>query len=358
MQQMVQEIVLSGVGTTHFHDRLRQLFIRERPRVVGVAAAFVSTEGVQKLVEILRRCGSPDCRLIAGIDNAVTHPEALYAARDHGWKLRIGKRLKGIFHPKLVVAGKNFSRNGTIQKLCCVYVGSSNLTTGGFSANVECGFIADASGSMVTAANAFSELWNAANPATDAALVNYAARFAEHSRRRAVSELADLGINDSQPVPRRPSDLRAQQPPSRPAIGSKFAVAAWAGLESFTGEYRFQVEFPRDAGQVISQLISTHGSADGLIDVYCSDDESTRPMKFKFYTDNSMFRLNVPNDVPGVDWARKHKDGLAVVEQGPPGGAQLRIRLLKPGADASEVIGRSAALGTWGRTSTRSYGWY
>lgn len=71
-----------------------------------------------------------------------------------------------------------------------------------------------------------------------------------------------------------------------------------------------------------------------------------------------MFRLNVPNDVPGVQWARDHKDGLAIVERGLPGGAPLRLRLLKPGADLSEVVGRSAALGTWGRTSTRLYGWY
>jgi hypothetical protein len=81
-------------------------------------------------------------------------------------------------------------------------------------------------------------------------------------------------------------------------------------------------------------------------------------MQYKFYPDNSMFRLNVPNDVPGVAWAREHKDGIAIVEEGLPGGAPLRIRFLKPGADANEVIGRSAALGTWGRTTTRFYGWY
>jgi hypothetical protein len=81
-------------------------------------------------------------------------------------------------------------------------------------------------------------------------------------------------------------------------------------------------------------------------------------MQYKFYPDNSMFRLNVPNDVPGVAWAREQKDGIAIVEEGLPGGAPLRIRFLKPGADANEVIGRSAALGTWGRTTTRFYGWY
>lgn len=355
---MAQKIVLSGVGTTRLEDTLRLSLIRGQPRVVGIAAAFVSVEGVRQLVDILRQSGGPECRLIAGTDNAVTHPEALYAARDHGCRIRLGRSRRGIFHPKLVVAGHKFSRSGTIHQLCCVYVGSSNLTTGGLSANVECGLIADAEGCLVSASDVFAELWKLAIPATNAELRHYAARFAECARRRAVSELADLGVTDSRPVPSGSIDLRVQKPPFRPAIGAEFAVAAWAGLQSFTGEYRFQLEFPKDAGKVISQLIRAHVQADGRIDVYCPDDETTRPMQYKYYLDNSMFRLNVPNDAPGVAWAREHRKGLAIVEQGPPGGASLRIRLLKPGADASEIVARSAALGTWGRTPTRSYGWY
>jgi hypothetical protein len=148
------------------------------------------------------------------------------------------------------------------------------------------------------------------------------------------------------------------QPLSRPAVAAEFAVAAWAGLQSFTGEYRFQVEFPRDAGNVIRQLIRAQVQADGRIDVYCPDDETTRLMQYKFYPDNGMFRLNIQNDVPGVAWAREHKDGLAVVEQGLQGGAPLRLRILHPGADAREIIGRSASLGSWARTSTRAYGWF
>jgi len=355
---MAQQIVLSGVGTTHFRDTLRLSLMRERPQVVGIAAAFVSTEGVRQLIDIFRRCGNPECRLIAGTDNAVTHPEALYAARDQGWKIRLGKSVKGIFHPKLIVAGQKFSGNGAIQQLCCVYVGSSNLTAGGLSTNVECGLIADADGCLLSASDVFAELWKSAKPATEAELRHYAARFAERSRRRSVSELADLGVNDSRPIPSGPIDLRVQELPSRSALGADFAVAAWAGLQSFTGEYRFQVEFPKVAGKVISQLIRAHVEADGRIDVYCTDDETTRPMRYKFYPHNSMFRLNVPNDVPGVAWARKYKDGLAIVEQGLRGGAPIRIQILKPGADAREIVGRSAALGTWGRTRTRSYGWY
>jgi hypothetical protein len=167
-----------------------------------------------------------------------------------------------------------------------------------------------------------------------------------------------LGVNDSLTVASKVIDLHAQKITSNPAIGPEFAIAAWAGLQSFTGEYRFQVEFPKDAGKVIYQLINRFAHVDGRIDVYCPEDETTRLMQYKYYPDNCMFRLNVQNDVPGVEWARSHKDGIAIVEQGPQGGAPLRLRILRPGALANEIVGRSAVLGTWGRTTTRAYGWY
>ena len=81
-------------------------------------------------------------------------------------------------------------------------------------------------------------------------------------------------------------------------------------------------------------------------------------MKFSFYKDNCMFRLNIPNDIEGVDWARTNKEGVAVIEEGPVGGAPLRLSLLRPGVEANEVMARSYALGSWGKTTSRLYGWY
>ena len=81
-------------------------------------------------------------------------------------------------------------------------------------------------------------------------------------------------------------------------------------------------------------------------------------MKFKFYADNGMFRINVPNDVPHVPWIREHKQGLAIVQRGPTGGAPIRLTIHLPGTEANEIIDRSLSLGSWGRTSTRLYGWF
>ena len=356
--RMTQEVLLSGMGASEHRASLTALLVGAQPAVVGIAAAFVSVEGIRQTLEILRQCGQPRCRLVAGIDYAITHPEALYAARAEGWAVRFGRAVAGIFHPKLVLGGSAFGSNGTIQNLSCVYVGSSNLTDGGFRRNIECGLLADGDGCVVSASAVFAALWNAATPANAAALRHYAARFAERSRQRAVSELAAMGVTDSRPVISDPNELRTQQPPRLAALAADFAVAAWAGLQSFTGEYRFQIEFPRDAGKVISDLIGSRIQPDGGVDVYCPADGTTRRMQYRFYAANSMFRLNVPNDVPGVSWARAHREGLAVVEQGPPGGGPLRLRILTPGAESGDIVARSAALGTWGRTTTRSYGWF
>lgn len=357
---MSQEIVLSGVGNQQFRITLSSYLNRARPRVIGVAAAYVSILGVQQLIDIVGRCGNPTCRIIAGTDSFITHPGALYLAREQGWQIRLGRRSErgGIFHPKIIVAGEAFLRNGNIRGLCCTYAGSSNLTNGGYFSNVECGHFTDTESCPISASEVFAELWRRAALANDEALRHYAAGFAERSRRRTVDELTDLGVNDSQPIPSGAALLRDLSPPSRSALGSEFAVAAWAGLQSFTGEYRFQVEFPKDAGRVINQLIRDRVLPSGKIDVYCTDDETVRTMQYRFYPDNGMSRLNVPNDAPGVAWAREHKDGIAVVELGLPGGSPLRIRILRPGTEAREIVGRSVALGTWGKTPTRTYGWY
>ena len=81
-------------------------------------------------------------------------------------------------------------------------------------------------------------------------------------------------------------------------------------------------------------------------------------MQFSFYGDNGMFRLNVPNDVPNVQWVHGHRDGLALIQRGPTGGAPIRLTIHLPGAEANEIIDRSLAMGSWGKTSTRLDVWF
>jgi HKD family nuclease len=352
---MSRQVVVSGVNTRTLLGTLGETIRRTRPKCVGIASAFVSISGVDHAARLLRAVTTGECRLVAGIDHAVTHPEALYTARREGWDTRLGQASMGIFHPKLIVGCEQFAPNGTIVGLSFVYVGSSNLTDSGLRRNVECGVVAEGEVGITGAAEAFGRFWDDGQVADDSALRNYAAAFADRNRQRSPAELEALLVSDGEPlVGRQPTG----RPPRRSAIATPYAAAAWAGLQSFTGEFRFQVEFPRAAGEVIHRLIGRRAGADGTLDVYCTSDGITRPMQYRFYRDNSMFRLNIPNEVPNVDWARTNRDGLALVEVGPRGGAALRLTIHLPGAEANDIISRSVALGTWGRTPTRLYGWF
>jgi len=334
------------------------LLMAMRPEVIGLASAFVSVQGVEKFSDLFSRVGSPRCRLVAGTDNAITHPTALSMAKELGWDVRLGSAATGIFHPKLLVGGRKFARKGRILDPSCLYVGSSNLTASGLERNLECGLFEQEGVYGDSASDAFATMWSSARLATNAALRSYAAAFAESSRRRSAAELRALGVADSTATLGARNERLKVRSPRQSAFATAFAIGAWAGLQSFTGEYQFQVEFPQDAGQVIHRLIAGCRRVGGRVNVFCPADEQTRQMKYYFYESNGMFRLNIPNDVPGVDWARLNRDGIALVESGPSGGDPLRLELLSPGAREAEVIAKSVALNTWGRTSTRAYGWF
>jgi hypothetical protein len=326
-----------------------------RPSCIAIASAYISAWGVDRLRAILRRSGNPECRLIAGVDQAVTHPEALYIAVNIGWKLRLGDGGLGIFHPKIVLAGRRFDAHARVLDPSLLWVGSANLTYGGFDHNTECVFTSVGGSIISGAVEAFAAFWNGAKPATSQALRDYAALFAERNRSRSPEELDALDVSDGRKSTGVSLErLRVHERPTARAVSQSYGALAWAGLQSFTGEYRFQLEFPRAAGEVVRGLIGVTKA--GPVDVLCADDQ-VRSMKFDFYEHNQMFRLNIPNEVPGVDWAREHKDGIGVVQRGPQGGAPLRLELLRPGPRADEIVAKSYALGCWGKTSTRLYGW-
>ena len=355
---MSETITISGPSQL-LDERICLGLRKSKPKVIGVVSAFVTVDGVDIFVRAMRRLSVKECRLVAGTSHHITHPEALENAKRLGWKVRLGKlpESPGIFHPKLIVGGESFDNDDLIAKPCFMCIGSANLTGHGLKANTECNLIATGEDCAENASEAFKEFWSSAVDADKAALEDYAATFAERNRKRSLAELDALGVSVEGLIQIKRL-MRQKRQPKMGAMRTQFAVAAWAGLESFTGEYTFQVEFPRAAGEVLRSLVGRRKSRDGYVKVYCHDDEETVRMKYSYYVDNSMFRLNIPNNTTGVSWARKNKEGIVLVERGPAGGAPLRLRLLQPSPEASEVIARSHALRTWGKTTKRLYGWY
>jgi hypothetical protein len=101
---MPGQIILT-CPTGNPESSLEESILLSRPRAMGIASAFVTVYGAEWAVSIAERVGSRKCRLIAGIDHAITHPKALEVIKASGWELRLGVATAGIFpaiHPSLV----------------------------------------------------------------------------------------------------------------------------------------------------------------------------------------------------------------------------------------------------------------
>lgn len=347
----------TGLGGKTLESILSRELKRSSPEALGVAVAYLSIYGARFLRRLASDLRITNVRLVADTGDAITHPEALRLALDQGWSVKAANPMVGTFHPKMMVGGKRFSESAGIETPTWMIVGSGNLSKGGLVSNVETSLIRYSAELSPRSGIAFKELWDVGNPLTSAGLSDYAKYFADHNRHRSPKDLTILGIADEPLVDMEEVRVSQRRAPGREerSIGNEVASAAWAGLESFTGEYTLQVEFPRDAGDVLRRIIGGSG-ATPFVGLLCEDGH-VRQMRFRYYHDNSMFRLNVPNEVPRVPWVRANKAGLALVEQGDSDG-HLTFRILPPSNEMNIIIARSVALGTWGRTPTRLYGWY
>lgn len=358
---MSTRLIVSGEGTgKDLEGYLARGIQRTKIEALGVAAAYMSVYGAEFLQRVSTSEGVPEVRLISNIGDAVTHPRALRNGLDNGWNVRVVRSEPGIFHPKVIVGGGSFTADDILMNTNLAIVGSANLTRSGLKSNIECSIIMTSENPINVAANAFKSLWGLGQTLSNELLDDYEAEFAKRNRNRSARDIRALGVDDANNGALDGNlELRERTAPRahRRTIRTEAAAAAWAGLESFTGEYRFQVEFPRDAGLVLNRLIGLAAGGNREIDVLC-EDGNVRTMRYRYYLDNAMFRLNIPNDTPGVAWARENKTGIALVSSYDEPNALLRLQILRPGREVNEVIGRSAALGTWGKTPTRLYGWF
>ena len=347
---------IKGKGRT-YETLFRGQIKRVKPPVVGMAVAYVSVYGFNLVKKILHEGGVEEVRLVTDTKDGVTHPKALQSAVDSGWNVRVVGSSNRTFHPKLYVGGTEFGGSAGVADLSLVIAGSPNISLSGFRRNWECVFWSVAPHAVNSAGQAWRECWQAGVPATAERLSEYERAFARRNRSRKAEDLAALGVGDDLPAQVDGVPEQGVAPPKKElkAISEAAASVAWAGLQSFTGEFYLQVEFPKEAGLVLQRIVSDLAQGE-IVPILCADGE-TRRFRFRFYERNGMFRLNVPNETPLVKWARKHKDGIALVEYNEANGG-LYFEILPPGERMEDVVGRSLALGTWGRTPTRLYGWY
>ena len=352
---MTSAVITTGLTGNTYKALFRKQILRVKPPAVGMAVAYVSASGLSLVQKILDEAGVGEVWLVTDIKDGVTHPNALRRAVESGWHVRVVDRFAGTFHPKLYVGAAGFDDDARATALSLAITGSPNLSHGGFLKNGECVFWSAAP--PMSAARAWLDCWNAGVPATAEKLAAYERHFALRNRYRKPEDMVALGIADKLPPKTAGVPKKSFRPPKieHKAISEAAASVAWAGLQSFTGAYNLQVEFPKQAGLVLLRMFE-HRSQDDTIEILCADGE-VRNFKYRFYEDNGMFRLNVPNSTPLVTWAREHKQGIAHVTYREAQDA-LYFEILTPGQPMMEVVDRALALGTWGRTPTRLFGWY
>lgn len=329
--------------TKKINNHLEDLLIRASPDAVGASTAFLSLDGARAYEKILKSSKVKDSKIIAGLSGYVTNPNALRYLLEKGHSLKLGVSDEGIFHPKLIVGGSEIFNNGKIMNPNCAYIGSANFTRSGFTLNTEV-MLATSDETLANKLSLpFTELWSTSTSPTDLILREYEKEFSKRQRTRGVKDLEFLDVVTKNSESQKPNRI----------YDSSYASAAWTGLESFTGEHTFQVEFPKKAGEALSSIL---GTKSGDVDIDCVDGE-TRLMGFRYYQENGMYRLNVPNDVPLVKWARNTKKGALLVWKDDCGNPRIKAEIIR-GQKLEDVVLRSEMIGTLGETSTRSFGWY
>ncbi len=354
---MTDRIVTTGIKGNTYKSLFRKQIIRVKPPAVGLAVAYVSVFGVNLVKKILDEGKVKEVRLVTDVNDYVTHPRALENAINFGWEVRLAERSSGTFHPKLYVGAESFGGPTGLKDPSLAVIGSPNISQNGFLKNGECVFLSVTPNSWRSAAIAWHDCWKAGVPVTESMLTTYELEFALRNRSRAPQDMATLGVVDRLPEQHDGKPKKGVSPPKREhkAISEEAASVARAGLESITGQRTLQVEFPKEAGLVLQRIFSKVTKEDE-VDILCADGEF-RTFKFRFYENNGMFRLNIPNSTPLVDWARKHRDGIAYVEYNELND-YFYAEILRPGDRVTNIVSRSFAFGTWGRTPTRLYGWY
>ena len=202
----------------------------------------------------------------------------------------------------------------------------------------------------------FRRLWSTGNDLTPGILKRYEIDFEKRNAKRPPKDLFALGVADDQEPPSTDDPLKEIKPSKDAAISRESAKATWAGLEMFTGDYMLQVEFPKRVAGILRRLIADAGGGK-TVSMLCADDV-VREINCSYYENNGMYRVNIPNDVPGRQTHARTKSGIAIIEKITGATKKLRLTVVAETKQLEEALTRSFALGTLGKTSTKFYGWY
>lgn len=355
---MTSTLLVSRHGGKNLERKLISHFTGNDQSVVAIGVAYISSYGARFVDRLALAASANDVRLVFDTRDCVTHPNALRHLLGEGYHLRQVNDAAGTFHCKFICSGTSFDAEGRVTGTRSYSIGSGNLSLGALSRNTEASFLRSADHNLEGASAAYASMWVNGIDMNAADIDDYEVRFAERNRQRSSIDLVALGVADRDIGTSTANQILDQKSPTEQQRSYRPSAsrAAWAGLQSFTGDYTLQVEFPQAAGRVLRDIFLGLGLGQN-VPIVCSDGV-TRVMRYRYYDDNAMFRLNIPNDVPGAAQARQSHSGIAMVELETGAQPTLRLSIIHQNQAIDDIARRSEALGTWGKTTTRAYGWF
>lgn len=317
---------------------------------ICVSVAYMTVSGVRTLLPNLVEAPPTRSKWLVGLDDFVTQPGAIdVVSRIPGAVVRIASLRKfGLrFHPKVFIFQKTQNPRQTLS-----IIGSSNLTANALRGNAEANVLIETSEMSGVRAieNLWSELWRMGHEPSPRELNLYKRRYeaakAQRERHKSTSQLRSkqliLGSDEAEVDPAK-------------------AQVCWIECGYITAMGR-EIELKAEQGLFFG--LDPSGEAPRQFDFQVSSGETIR-LRMK-YQGNHMWRLQLTNGVPEVanGLRPKEKNGslgrspyVAVIER-MMSSSTYHLRFVDlHSREFKRLVNRSKALGTFGQTSARMYGW-
>lgn len=350
---MIEKIVLQEPGDGSVSTILETVAAGANYDKIGVAVAFASVSGINKLLDFILAERLPKHSFwLFGLDNYITHPDAIERAmKTKGALVRVksGLRDEWIFHPKLFWFSDGSSNTSLV-------VGSANLTIGGLSGNCEAvvAMRADGAAKLAEFNAIWNKLWKLGQQVTPELLANYRRNF-EHARnaRKRDDQLVEKGGRSIRHKTRLV--LTSDDAELDPSLATK----CWIEVGKITGFKQDQLEIKAEQARFFGWRAS--GGGDQTLRATLVSGESVEITAH--YFGNHMWRLSMPQSIPEV------KRGLRIRRQGKllrssyvavftRTGEQFGLHFIKNRGPEFKALRRASRnAGTLGRTTTREYGW-
>lgn len=350
---VLPKIALQKAGDGRVRAIIQETVATRDFTTMGVAVAFASVAGVTELLDsILAERLPPQSCWLFGLDNCITHPDAIERAMNlKGAQVRVttGQRGVWIFHPKLYWFSDRESSSSLV-------LGSANLTAGGLGGNVEA--VATMESATKAQAQKLDAMWDAAwKLGRKITLKRLAAYRVEFEAARKARERAGLLIERSGRAASKKCRLVLASDEAR--IDPSLASKCWIEVGKITGFKQDQLEIKAEQARFFGW--SASGGANRTARVRLVSGATVDiPAR---YFGNHMWRLLLPQSVPEVERGlRRHKSGKmlrsSLVAVFVRDAEQLELRFIELSSAEFKALRKATKdAGTLGSTTAREYGW-